>query len=96
MRISRCRVKEKTQDRLAEFLSGGVTARSAADLGRVNRKTGAYFFHRLRQIIATHLEDNLPVEGLVEVDESYFGGVRARLAWRRPGQATPLPRGGRQ
>ena len=26
MRISGCRLKEKTQDRLAEFLVGGVTA----------------------------------------------------------------------
>jgi transposase len=69
-------VKEKTQDRLAEFFVGGVTARSAADLARVNRKTGAYFFPRLRQIIARQLEDSLPLEGLVEVDESYFGGVR--------------------
>ena len=76
MRISGCRLKEKTQDRLAEFFVGGVTARSAADLARVNRKTAAYFFHRLRQIIARQLEDSLPVEGLVEVDESYFGGVR--------------------
>src|SRR5271163_2470134 len=76
MRISGCRLKEKTQDRLAEFFVGGVTARSAADLARVNRKTAAYFFHRLRQIIARQLEDGLPLEGLVEVDESYFGGVR--------------------
>src|SRR5882762_10717475 len=76
MRISGCRLKEKTQDRLAEFFVAGVTARSAADLARVNRKTAAYFFHRLRQIIARQLEDSLPVEGLVEVDESYFGGVR--------------------
>jgi hypothetical protein len=38
-----------------------VTARSAADLARVNRKTAAYFFHRLRQIIARQLEDSLPV-----------------------------------
>ena len=43
---------------------------------RVNRKTAAYFFHRLREIIARQLEDSLPLEGLVEVDESYFGGVR--------------------
>ena len=43
MRISGCRLKEKTQDRLAEFFVGGVTARSAADLARVNRKTAAYF-----------------------------------------------------
>jgi transposase len=76
MRIRGCRLKEKTQDRLAEFFVAGVTARSAADLARVNRKTAAYFFHRLRQIIARQLEDSLPVEGLVEVDESYFGGVR--------------------
>jgi hypothetical protein len=38
-------------------------------LARVNRKTAAYFFHRLRQIIAGQLEGSLPVEGLVEVDE---------------------------
>ena len=61
---------------MAEFFVGGVTARSAADLVGVNRKTAAYFFHRLRQLIAEQLEDAMPVEGLVEVDESYFGGVR--------------------
>ncbi len=76
MRIRGCRLKEKTQDRLSELFVGGVTARSAADLAHVNRKTAAYFFHRLRQIIARQLEDSLPVEGLVEVDESYYGGVR--------------------
>ena len=53
-----------------------MTARSAADLARANRKTAAYFFHRFRQIIARQLEDSLPVEGLVEVDERYFRGVR--------------------
>lgn len=57
-------------------MSEGVTARSAADLARANRKTAAYFFHRFRQIIARQLEDSLPVEGLVEVDERYFRGVR--------------------
>jgi hypothetical protein len=49
-----------------------VTARSAADLARANRKTTAYFFHRFRQIIARQLEDSLPVEGLVELDELLF------------------------
>ena len=53
---------------MAEFFVAGVTARSAADLARVNRKTAAYFFHRLRQFIAEHLEDAML--------ESYFGGVR--------------------
>ena len=68
MRISGCRLEEKTRGRLAEFFVGGMTARSAADRPRVNRKTAAYFFHRLRQIIARRLEDILPLEGLVEVD----------------------------
>jgi transposase len=99
MRISGCRLKEKTQDRLAEFFVGGVTARSAADLARVNRKTAAYFFHRLRQIIARQLEDSLPVEGLVEVDESYFGGVRKGKRGRGAAGKIPvfgiLKRGGK-
>ena len=99
MRISGCRLKEKTQDRLAEFLSEAVTARSAADLARVNRKTAAYFFHRLRQMIARRLEDSLPVEGLVEVDESYFGGVRKGKRGRGAAGKIPvfgiLKRGGK-
>src|ERR1700735_3409464 len=96
MRISGCRLKEKTQDRLAEFFVGGVTARSAADLARVNRKTGAYFFHRLRQIIARPLENSLPVEGLVEVDD---GGVRKGKRGRGAAGKIPvfgiLKRGGK-
>jgi transposase len=76
-----------------------VTARSAADLARVNRKTAAYFFHRLRQIIARQLEDSLPVEGLVEVDESYFGGVRKGKRGRGAAGKVPvfgiLKRGGK-
>jgi transposase len=45
-------------------------------VARANRKTAAYFLHRFRQVIARQLEDSLPVEGLVEVDERYFRGVR--------------------
>jgi transposase len=65
MRMSGCRLEEKTQDRLAEFFVGGITARSAADLVGVNRKSAAYFFHRLRQLIAEQLEDAMPVEVLI-------------------------------
>ena len=34
----------------------GTTARCAAALVGVNRKTAAYYFHRLREIICYHLE----------------------------------------
>jgi ISXO2-like transposase domain len=68
-------------------------------LAGVNRKTAAYFFHRLRQIIARQLEDSLPVEGLVEVDESYFGGVRKGKRGRGAAGKIPvfgiLKRGGK-
>jgi transposase len=84
---------------LAEFFVGGVTARSAADLVGVNRKTVAYFFHRLRQLITEQLEDAMPVAGLIEVDESYFGGVRKGKRGRGAAGKVPvfgiLKRGGK-
>ena len=56
----------------------GTTARCAAELVGVNRKTAAYYFQRLREIIAHQLEQESHevVGGEIEVDESYFGGVR--------------------
>jgi transposase len=76
MHVSRCRLTEKQQDRLAEFFVAGVTARSAADLLALNHKTGAFFYHRLREIIADQLTQSAPFAGEVELDESYFGGHR--------------------
>jgi transposase len=76
MDLTRCRLTGKQQDRLAEFFVAGVTARTAADLLAVNRKTAAYFFHRLRQLVAVEIDKASPVSGLIEVDESYFGGHR--------------------
>src|SRR5271156_2993334 len=87
MDLKRCRITEKDQDRLAEFFVAGVTARTAADLLEINRKSPAYFYHRLRQIIA------------VEVDESYFGGHRKGKHGRGAAGKVPvfglLKRGGR-
>ena len=55
-----------------------LTAHCAADLVNVNRKTAAYYHHRLREIIVDQLNkasDEL-FDGEIEVDESYFGGQR--------------------
>jgi transposase len=72
-RISKCK-----QERLLEHFVAGTTARCAAELIGVNRKTAAYYYQRLREIIAHQLEqESLEVfEGEIEVDESYFGGTR--------------------
>jgi len=76
MKLKRCRLTEKQQDRLVEFFVGEMTVRTAADLVGVNKITAAYFFHRLREIIAWQLDEASPLAGEVEVDESYFGGKR--------------------
>ena len=76
MHVSRRRLTEKQQDRLAEFFVASVTARAAADLLDINRKTAAFFYHRLREIIADRQEQAGPFAGPVELDESYFGGHR--------------------
>ena len=99
MHVSRCRLTKKQQDRLAEFFVGGVTARVAADLLGVNRKSAAYFYHRLREIIAQRLAENAPVAGEIEIDESYFGGHRKGKRGRGAGGKVAvfgiLKRGGR-
>ena len=74
MHIRHCKLREKQQDRLAEFFVAGVTARAAADLLGIHRNSAALFYHRLRQIIAAALGDPPAMEGEIEVDESYFGG----------------------
>ena len=87
--MRKSRLSRHKQDRLIEHFVAGTTARCAAALIGVNRKTSAYYFHRLREIIADHLEREADriVGGEIEVDESYFGGRREahfrRLATRR-------------
>ena len=76
MKLKRCRLAEKQRDGLLEFFVGEMTARTAADLAGVNKTTAAYFFHRLREIIAWQLDETSPLAGEIEADESYFGGKR--------------------
>jgi transposase len=99
MHVSRCRLREKQQDRLVEFFVAGVTARSAADLVGLNHKTGAFFYHRLRQIIADQLDRSTPFADQIELDESYFGGHRKGKRGRGAGGKVAvfgiLKRGGR-
>ncbi|WP_373852491.1 MULTISPECIES: hypothetical protein [Acetobacteraceae] len=60
---------------LAHFVAG-TPARSAAEIVGVNRNTATLFYHKLREIIIAHNALEAPLEGEIEVDESYFGGHR--------------------
>jgi transposase len=93
------RLSASKQARLIEHFVAGTTARAAAELVGVHRNTAASFFTRLRKVICQELEEASPLEGEVEVDESYFGGVRKGKRGRGAAGKVPvfglLKRGGR-
>ena len=72
--MRKSRLSKRKQDRLIEHFVAGTTARCSADLIGVNIKTAAFYFHRLREIIALEVENESLLSGEFEVDESYFGG----------------------
>lgn len=76
--MRKSRLSYYKQDRLTEHFVSGSTARTTASLCGVNRKTAAFFFLRLREIIVFELEaeSQAMFSGEIEVDESCFGGKR--------------------
>jgi transposase len=84
--MRKSRLSHYKQNRLIEHFVSGSTALTAASLCAVNRKTAAFFFLRLREIIALELEaeSEAMFGGEIEVDESYFGG--RRIGGRRKGK----------
>ena len=56
----------------------------AAELIGLNRNTVRLFYHRLREIIVEEQDRQSPFDGEIEVDESYFGGVRKGKRWSTP------------
>jgi len=65
----------------------------------LNKSTAAFYFHRLRSIIALETEDRAPLFGEIEADESYFGGRRKGKRGRGAAGKVPvfglLKRGGK-
>ena len=92
------RMPVRTQQKLLEHFVAGTTARAAALLVGVQGNTATLFYQRLRQLIASK-KDSYALDGEVEVDESYFGGVRKGKRGRGAGGKVPvfglLKRGGK-
>ena len=82
MRLKHSKLSEKQAIRLCEHFVAGTPARTAAELVGVNKNSATLFYHRLREIVAARIEDESPVQGEVEIDESYFGGKRKGLRGR--------------
>ena len=67
MLLRKSRLSWSKQLRLIEHFVSGSTARCASRLVGVNKSTGAYYFHRLREIIALELE--------AEADDVFGGEI---------------------
>ena len=80
------------QERLIEHFVAGTTARQAAEIIDVNRKTAAHYYMRLRKLIADHAKQVSAAffDGEIEVDESYFGGHRKGKRGRGAAGKTPV------
>ena len=60
-----------------KYFVAGSAARIAADLVGIHRNTCIRFFHKLRERVALKQQQRSEqFGGEVELDESYFGGVR--------------------
>ena len=99
--MRKSRLSKYKRGRLVEHFVAGTTARTAASLCGVNRKTAALYFLRFREIIAYELEAATAdmLGGEIEVDESYFGGRRKGKRGRGAAGKIPvfgiLKRGGK-
>jgi transposase len=100
MRLKHSKLTHFQTNRLIEQFVAGTPARTAAALVGVNKISATNFYHRLRQIIHERLaEEAGELAGEVEMDESYFGGVRKGKRGRGAAGKTPvfglLKRGGK-
>ena len=99
--MRKSRLTWSKQIRLIEHFVAETTARCVSSLVGVNKTSSAYYFQRLREIIAYQLDQESQdvLGGEIEVDESYFGGSRKGKRGRGSGGKIPvfglLKRGGR-
>lgn len=70
--MRKSRISQSKQDRLIEHFIAGTTARTVASLVGVDRNSAAFYFQRLREVIAYELEAESEAifGGEIEVDES--------------------------
>lgn len=77
MYVKHCKLTRYQQLELMKYFVAGTPARTAADLAGVHRNSAIRFFHKLRCAIASKQQKRAAqLCGEIEVDESYFGGIR--------------------
>jgi transposase len=84
VKITRCKLSKKEQQKMIEFFVLGVTARSAADLMEMQPNTAALFYRKIREVIAHYLAQDASqtFNGDFVLDESYFGESRTSKKYK--------------
>ena len=97
--MRKSKISKQKQRKLIEYFVVGATARSTSEILDMNKNTVALYFHKLRTLIYKNNQENLEFEGEIELDESYFGGVRKGKRGRGAAGKIPvfgiLKRGGK-
>jgi transposase-like protein len=80
--MRRSRLSWSLQQRLIEHFVSGSTARTAASLVGVNKSTAAFYFHRLREIIALESEDASTIHSVrMEGTSTQAGEPAKSIVW---------------
>lgn len=79
----RSRIAEAKFRQLVRCFSLDFTASSTAELIGISVRSVNTIYLKIRQRLAESCEQNSPLQGAVEVDESYFGAQRVRGERRR-------------
>ena len=86
MGIKRCKLSRKIQAELLQFFIAEVTARTAAtrtaaNLVDINRHTATLYYHKIREVISYHLEQDSHYEfdGDQKCGEANWSWTRAIL-----------------
>ena len=92
MRFKKSKISWYKQERLIEHFVIGSPALATSVMLNMNRNTVWLYFNKLRQIISYEMEKESKEVfwGEVEVDESYFGGIRKGKRGRGARDKTPL------
>jgi transposase-like protein len=76
----KARLKKSTIKKLIECFVADISATQASKLSRINRNTANLWYRNFREKILEHQEkENGSFHGEIELDESYFGGVKKKL-----------------
>ena len=98
--LKRSHISEAKFRQVVRLFSQDLTATQISELTNLNRKTINSLLLHIRKVIASYCENNSPLSGEVEVDESYFGprrvrGLRGRGAGKKIIVFGLLKRGGK-